>query len=228
MRCLGFSKVISIFLYFSTCGALIGHARFRRSLPVVPGREYAAAASITQHRRPRMSLLNFLENRGSDFIRLEDAVKSFGPGPLLVIYNCPPGIDNEEIGDMIQDVAPIAHKSACRIHRIHSNSQLELDMPMGKVLERIVGGELSCPEESAGETSTTSQTEDSVVLLFSGFRQPEMMAVYEVLGQEIFDETCGRSSPACAMAVPNAMNKPLRQVLEEISGDHKNAIGSSE
>ena len=52
------------------------------------------------------------------------------------------------------------------------------------------------------------------------------MTVYNILGKEIYDETAGQSTPACAKAVPNAMSKPLRQVLDEIAGDHKDAMAS--
>jgi hypothetical protein len=62
------------------------------------------------------------------------------------------------------------------------------------------------------------------VLYFSGFRNQEMMNVYNILGKEIYEETGGQSNAACAKAVPNAMQKPLRQVFDEICGDHSNAI----
>eukprot|EP00586_Coscinodiscus_wailesii_P011582 CAMPEP_0172511618 /NCGR_PEP_ID=MMETSP1066-20121228/237772_1 /TAXON_ID=671091 /ORGANISM="Coscinodiscus wailesii, Strain CCMP2513" /LENGTH=134 /DNA_ID=CAMNT_0013291067 /DNA_START=463 /DNA_END=867 /DNA_ORIENTATION=+ len=61
------------------------------------------------------------------------------------------------------------------------------------------------------------------VLFFSGFEHDEISQCYQIIGQEIYEE-CGASA-ACAKAVPNAMEKPLGQVLEEISGDHLDAIG---
>ena len=51
-----------------------------------------------------------------------------------------------------------------------------------------------------------------------------MLAVYNLLGDEIYQETGGQAVVACAKAVPNAMAKPLRQVLDEIAGDHQDAM----
>ena len=71
----------------------------------------------------------------------------------------------------------------------------------------------------------------SPVVIFSGFTNREMMDSYNVLGEEVYKE--GMSSYgkgqylACATAVPNAMKKPLKQVLEEISGDHAEALASA-
>ena len=73
------------------------------------------------------------------------------------------------------------------------------------------------PEESSSTTTNG-------VLFFSGFTNPEMMAVYQIMADEIYQETGGRNNVACAKAVPNAMHKPLGQVLEEICGDHQQAI----
>ena len=48
-----------------------------------------------------------------------------------------------------------------------------------------------------------------------------MMAVYGILGKEIYNES--GATAACAKVVPNAMTKSLQQVLDEISGDHMDA-----
>jgi hypothetical protein len=66
-------------------------------------------------------------------------------------------------------------------------------------------------EEDEGHSPTA-------ILFFSGFRNDEMMATYRIMASEIYQESGGWV--ACAKAVPNAMHKSLRQVLEEISGDH--------
>jgi len=84
------------------------------------------------------------------------------------------------------------------------------------------------PPRRSGGTGTSSSSSGATVFFFSGFRNDEMMAVYDLLGKELYEEM-GRGGtvppPACAKAVPNAMSKPLRQVLEEISGDHRDAMG---
>lgn len=48
-----------------------------------------------------------------------------------------------------------------------------------------------------------------------------MMAIYGILGKEIYEES--GTTAACAKVVPNAMTKSLQQVLDEISGDHRDA-----
>jgi hypothetical protein len=51
------------------------------------------------------------------------------------------------------------------------------------------------------------------------------VATYSIVGGEIYQEN--GASAACAKAVPGSMQKPLGQVLDEISSDHQNAITMS-
>lgn len=51
-----------------------------------------------------------------------------------------------------------------------------------------------------------------------------MMETYQIMANEIFEETGGVHWPACAKAVPPAAGKSLRQVIGEISGDHADAM----
>lgn len=128
-----------------------------------------------------------------------------------------------------------------------------LDLPLQEALEEILSLASSNTDNNVDDDTTTAiirpvddestiitpvgTTTDNmimmspaaprpVLLMFSGFpRDAEMMAVYNVLGQEIYKETQGHGgTPACAKAVPNAMTKPLRQVVNEIAGDHQDAI----
>jgi hypothetical protein len=170
-----------------------------------------------------MGLFDFLRNRENDFIKLEASDEVFGPGPILILYNCPEGIHDKEVRDMIEDGAPIAHQASCRIHRIQYTTQPELDMSVRDATEQIASGIFTKRSPPANAKPMESNIP---VLMFSGFRKEEMMAVYNILGKEIYEETGGEANPACAMVVPNAMNKTLRQVFEEISGDHSDAIGS--
>lgn len=167
------------------------------------------------------SLSGFLNQRQGDFIKLEQS-EVFGPGPLLLLYGAPSGIDDQEIADMLEDGAPKAWQKGVRVHRL-SPTSLQLDEPMEVVLE-----ELAATAKSPLSTPTKSETLAVPVLFFSGFANEEMMAVYDILGKEIYRESAGLASPACAKAVPNAMAKPLRQVLEEISGDHTDAMNLRE
>lgn len=166
------------------------------------------------------SLSNFLTRREGDFVRLDSSETEFGPGPLLILYNVPAGLENDEIDDMLSDGAPQAHRKGCRIYRLTEQDHSILDMTLQESLELIM-------KSSSSGTASQPKTETTAgvpVLLFSGFRNDEMMSTYNIIGQEIYQELGGQWSPACAKAVPNAMGKQLRQVLEEIAGDHTSAM----
>jgi hypothetical protein len=174
------------------------------------------------------SLSSFLENRRDDFIKLEDSDEEYGPGPLLLLYKVPPGIDNDEIRDILSDEAPTAVRKGCKIYRVDDDDDDEepfLDLPLDQGLRQIIQGITSTTEGKVEKVQSTSGA-TMPVLFFSGFKRSEMLATYSTLETEIFQETGGRRTPACAKAVPNAMGKSLRRVLEEISEDHRNALGS--
>ena len=173
------------------------------------------------------SFSKFLNDRDGDFVKLEDSVAEYGPGPMLLLYNMPDGIDDDEIQDMLSDTAPIAHKKKCRICRLSKNQNDFLDLSLQESLERAAKGQVPAlaDDNVTSDTEATFQDGGSIpVLFFSGFRDDEMLAMHNLLAQEMYEETGGQMYPACAKAVPNAMSKPLRQVLEEISGDHREAI----
>ena len=123
--------------------------------------------------------------------------------------------------DMVSDGAPQASKQGVIIASVTINDEKLLDMPLSDALEQVVKGV---------DTSTTPALDQTKcpVMFFSGFRNDEMMETYNIVGKEIYEETGGSLTPACAKAVKNAMGKPLRQVLDEISGDHEDAMSSDE
>ena len=96
-------------------------------------------------------------------------------------------------------------------------------MSLKTALEIAATANAPSPPSKTGDVETEPQK--IPVLLFSGFMNDEMMSAYNIIGPEIYEETGGVSNPACAKAVPNAMEKPLFQVIEEISGDHADAMG---
>ena len=162
----------------------------------------------------------FLRGRDGDFERLKDSDKAFGPGPLVVLYNFPPTIDDSEIDDMVSDAAPKVHGSGysiCRIHDVMGDPLL--DLTLSDALDA------ACRRKPGVEVGNPFTAQATTVLFFSGFTNPDMMAVYNIVGKEVFLETS--RSPACAKAVPNAMQKTLRQVLTEISGDHEEATSGA-
>ena len=153
-------------------------------------------------------------------MKLEESVAVYGPGPLLIVYGIPVGIQDEEIQDMISDGAPNASKKNVKVVRLSTENSNILDLSMQNALEGLNQGSI---EPSTTDTQT-QQALDVPVIFFSGFDDNEMLSVYNILGGEIYEETGGQASAACAKAVPNAMKKPLRQVLDEISGDHQDAL----
>ena len=167
------------------------------------------------------SIFSFLQDREGDFVKLEDSDEVFGPGPLLLLYNLNlPGIGDDEYVDMVKDGAPKACKGGVIITRISIKDATVLDMSISDALELIVRDKGVAA--SSGEVAI--ETEKCPVLFFSGFHTDEMMATYNIIGKEIYDESGGSLTPACAMAVKRAMAKPLRQVLDEIAGDHQDAM----
>jgi hypothetical protein len=169
------------------------------------------------------SFSKFLDSRSGDFVKLDTTADAFGPGPLLVLYNVPDGVTDDEIQDMLADGAPQAFAQTCTLVRIQGDTHPLLDVSMEVGLHSMVSK--SKTKTASTPMSTLAATASRhAVLLFSGFRNDEMMQVYNILGLEIYQETGGASMPACAKAVPNAMHKPLRQVLDEIAGDHDSAL----
>eukprot|EP00536_Pseudo-nitzschia_multiseries_P017073 jgi/Psemu1/292830/fgenesh1_pg.1367_\ len=199
------------------------------------------------------SLSRFLDQREGDFVRLEDMKEQFfGPGPAVLLYNVPDTIDDAEVFDILSDGAPTATSKGISLERIAATDLQKsdgpnraegtpslVDMSLQEALETVIQRK-SSPSPSAlskddstfrapAWTGPTPPTETgSPVVIFSGFSNTEMMASYNILGEEIYKETASYGGPgmylACATAVPNAMEKPLRQVLTEISGDHAEAM----
>ena len=179
------------------------------------------------------SLSSFLTQRDGDFVKLEGSEAAFGPGPVVLLYGIPSGIDDGEIQDMLSDGAPKAFRKGVTLCRIPSNDSVDGSTEMDALLDSTVGEAITSivAEKDSVATAAVAVNEPvevakCPVLYFSGFENPEMMATYNILGKEIYEETQGFATPACAKVVPNAMDKPLRQVLEEIAGDHREAMGA--
>ena len=175
------------------------------------------------------SLSSFLQQRQGDFVRLEDSESAYGPGPLLILYKVPQGIDNDEIQAMISDGAPKSYQRGVRVARIVNDNDQETAKLLDSTVEEAVnlvanGGGPKAAAATGGAMTMPNVATGCPVIYFSGFENSEMMATYNILGQEIYQETGGAATPACAKVVPNAMPKTLRQVLEEISGDHMDAM----
>jgi len=179
----------------------------------------------------------------------------FGPGPAVLLYNVPDAIDDEEVLEMLSDGAPTATSKGIALERIAATdlgsdgdevASSLVDLSLKDALEVVTQRKKSsspastknafgiqAPKQGAFAIQAPAQQSPSTetgspVAIFSGFSNTEMMASYNILGEEIYKETAGYGGPgmylACATAVPNAMEKQLRQVLMEISGDHAEAM----
>lgn len=176
-----------------------------------------------------MGLFDFLRSRDGDFIKLQSSDESvFGPGPIIILYNIPHGLLNEELVDMIADGAPMATKSCesgVKFVRIYPSDVVDDnatygDMSVSQVLDSLL---LNVPDEK--ETSGKNVELDAApILYFSGISNAEMMQTYNIIGKEIFEESQGAMNAACAKVVGPALSKSFKQLVEEISGDHYDAM----
>ena len=209
--------------------------------PLVP----LHTCSISRHHRTHgpsstqlqmLGLLDrFLGKREGDFVKLESSLDTFGPGPAILLYGCPAGVTDDELRDMIEDGAPDATTKAaggviCRRLGVDATSTSLLDMTVKEALEQVVKegneseGGISESGIVGGVENPCEQQAPCPVIYFSGISNAEMMATYRIISSEIYEETGGAANAACAKAVPPAMDKLLRQVIEEITGDHLDAI----
>lgn len=168
------------------------------------------------------SFSDFLQDRQEDFVKMDQSSQDvFGPGPALLLYHVPNGIDDGEIQDVLSDGAPKAFRKGVILARLDQTCDSLLDQSVQDALNQVVSGQWV---SSVSLTTDAGILARGPVLFFSGFTDAEMMATYNILGKEIYQETGGQVFPACAKAVPNSMQKHLKQLFEEILGDHQNAM----
>lgn len=168
----------------------------------------------------------FLNEREGDFIKLEETGDGEGTGvPVLFVYNVARTIDNLELHDMLSDGSPIAHQRGIRLARLYDDeeSQILMDQTLREAMESVEGTTTMPVEDIPTNMQSVSMTAKGCpVLLFANFQNKEMLSSYDIISNEIFQED--GSMAACAKCVENALDKPLGQVLEEISGDHAEAL----
>lgn len=198
---------------------------------------------------------SFFEARGNDFIPIEE-MDTIGP-PVILLVNCPDGISDEELEDMVSDGAPKAY-SLLRVKRmkyVGGENEEWLESPVENVLNKIASEKARVSSIMNLNDSRTSQSllndesknkitvsydintdndqapslsnyERTPIVYCSGIQNEEMMNVYRIIAREIYEETGGTAQAACAKFVPGARKKPLTQIIEEISGDHQEALGT--
>ena len=185
---------------------------------------------------------SFLQDRQNDFVKLDpDDNYVFGPGPAMLLIDCPSGISSSEIMDMVEDGAPVASKCGVSIRRIDSSEEAStsdkelLDRTVQDVLKLVIEDN---EKVNLSETDFSIESDDDIVLksysavvpvlYFSGISNREMMNTYRIIAREIYEETGGLANAACAKFVGPASTKPLQQIIEEITGDHLDAVSMRE
>jgi len=185
---------------------------------------------------------SFLTSRKGDFVKLDrDCEMLFGPGPAILLVDCPRGISKEEISDMIEDGAPVASASGVsfeKIYTIGEDSSIAtdeyLDRPVLEIFEELSSNskeddpklnDKSFPKSSI-EQPLISYAAGCPVIYFSGISNKEMLDTYRIISSEIYEETGGATSTACAKLVEPAQQKSLKRVIEEIRSDHLDSMTS--
>ena len=179
-----------------------------------------------------MGLFDFLNTRQGDFVPLQSSEDVYGPGPCIIMYAVPSGMDDEELRDMVEDGMPdVGGVVIRRVDGIDLDDEgVEdelLNLSVQDALNRIMaeGDKQLLPREINTAIVTQPQENNPCpVFYFSGIANNHMMNTYNILANEIYEETNGVHWPACAKVVEPAMKKSLRQVLSEISGDHADAM----
>jgi len=196
-----------------------------------------SSQSTSNHRQQqtiqKMGIFDFLQSKKEDFIKLDRSSKDIiGPGPLILLYNVPNGIDNDELSMMIQDGAPITCSKGKGVgfKRIYPDD-LQLDGYLNdqsvlQVLESLLSSAAYTTDSDTTNTNTNTGVVDELkapILYFSGISNSEMMSTYKIIGKEIYEESGGTMNAACAKVVQPAYTKRFVQLIDEISGDHKDA-----
>lgn len=188
-------------------------------------RHSISSGSTRRSYKLQMGLFDFLLSREDDFIKLDES-STYGPGPIILLYNAPDGILDEEFQDMIDDGmmtakgTNIGNNKKVKFKRLSPSALKSMgDITVKEVLEgALLDDETSSDNEKFKSSSTIP------ILYFSGISNEQMLQTYNIIAREIYEESGGMLNAACAKAVEPAMNKSFKQLIEEISGDHADAM----
>ena len=157
---------------------------------------------------------NFLDKRDGDFIPLEKTNEQvFGPGPLIILYAVPNTIQNDELLDMIEDGMPQRTRDDITIQRLvgmdkngEGGDVDYLDCTVEDALDKAMKSSVDSSSSGSTSPSFTSIVNSAdkgpcPVLYFSGATNSEMMDTYNIIANEVYEETGGIHWPACAKVV---------------------------
>jgi hypothetical protein len=215
------------------------------------------SAAIPTSTALQMGILDFFKTRQNDFIKLQESQDIFGPGPLLLAYNVPTNIKDEELEAMMEDGAPVAtetagkkYNSGIKIHRMYPRDLEQMEKADATVLQ-VLEHAMEPTAVSSPPPHPATMDDDATpefleknmddrddpntnintsipILYFSGISNQEMMQCYNIIAREVYEETNGMANPACAKVVEPAMGKIFKQLVEEISGDHAGAMRTAD
>ena len=115
---------------------------------------------------------------------------------------------------MVADSAPRAWKSGLSVRRLEEGW---LDRPIASVL-----AEAAAAAATSSNDETPSSPRRTPVIYFSGVSNEDIRGISRLVASELFAETGQRA--AVAKAVPPAMGRSTRQIFDEVSGDHEEAL----
>ena len=169
-----------------------------------------------------------LRDRDSpDFLRLEDNNEEYGPGPAIIFYNVPHGLQDEDLVDILKAQAPHAFGKGVSLSRMDSSTPREwMDLSLNDALKKLIANSKDPVIRRSPEPLTTDAglLATTPVLFFSGFRTSEMMSAFHVISHKVHKETGGQLTVTCSSASPYQMETNLQQVLLEISGDSQEKV----
>ena len=154
---------------------------------------------------------------GSEFVKVggKDDQPAFGP-PVILLGGFPVTIADEELSDMVSDTAAQAWKQGLSVVRVKGAM---FDQTLAEALVDAVGTSgVRC-------ASGIEPGLETPVILFSGISNGDIKEISRLLLSELFAETGQRA--AIAKAVPPAMGKEIRQLFDEIGGDHRDALAQA-
>jgi hypothetical protein len=167
---------------------------------------------------------DFFRERQDEFLRFENSDEEYGPGPALIFYNVPQGVLDHQLVDILRDNAPSAIRKGVSLSRMDSSTSSEwMELSLKDALEKVVLNTKNPHYQESPDPLTTDAgiLATTPVLFYSGFRNSEMLMTFNVISHAVHKETMGRLTVASAVAYPDTMDKPLRQVLMEIAGEYE-------
>lgn len=163
--------------------------------------------------------MDFIKSRGGQFLKM-DSSRDIGPFGTVSILLEGISVPLSDIKEVIQESAPLAWEKGIPVFRIRPDCPG--DYLLEDALDVILKGSPSSSPMFLPDDFIVEDNEEVPIILFSGLENDVVRAVSRSLVRYIYATTGQRT--AVAKVVPPAMKKSLRQLFDEISGDHIEAM----